>query len=77
MRGLSPSTLIRQIAKPYAELAHESLIKAWRRLHDLVTENAEFLDLARAGSEQRVAEGDPLPEARIAEARRWLDAPAR
>ncbi|MGO8961067.1 MAG: trypsin-like peptidase domain-containing protein [Streptosporangiaceae bacterium] len=59
--------------KHYAELAHESLITAWRRLHDLVTENKEFLTwLARI--QQRAADGDPLPEARIAEARRWLDA---
>ena len=57
---------------PYAELAHESLIAAWQRLNDLVAENAEFLDwLARVG--QRAAEGDPLPEERVAEARRWLD----
>ena len=59
--------------EPYAELAHESLITAWRRLRDLVAENAEFLSwLARV--QQRAADGDPLPEARIAEARRWLDA---
>ena len=59
--------------EPYAELAHESLITAWQRLNNLVTENAEFLNwLARV--EHRAAEGDPLPEARIAEARRWLEA---
>jgi WD40 repeat protein len=57
---------------PYAELAHESLITAWRRLSGLVAENAEFLNwLARV--QHRAAEEDPLPEARIAEARRWLD----
>jgi len=59
--------------RPYAELAHDSLITAWRRLRDLVTDNGEFLSwLARA--RQRAAEGDPLPEARISEARRWLAA---
>ena len=59
--------------RAYAELAHESLITAWRRLRGLVAENAEFLDwLARV--QQRAAEGDPLLDARIAEARRWLDA---
>ena len=59
--------------EPYAELAHESLITAWPRLRSLVGENAEFLTwLARV--QQRAADGDPLPEARIAEARSWLDA---
>ena len=57
--------------EPYAELAHDSLITAWRRLRDLVRDNASFLDwLARV--RQRAAEGEPLLEARIAEARRWL-----
>ena len=57
--------------KQYAELAHESLITAWQRLHDLVTENQDFLNwLARM--RPRVAEGDPLPPARIEEARVWL-----
>ena len=58
--------------EPYAELAHESLITAWQRLRDLVAENAEFLSWL-AWVQQRAADGDPLPEARIAEARRWLD----
>ena len=58
--------------RQYAELAHESLITAWRRLHDLVTENKDFLTwLARI--QQRAADADPLPEARIAEARQWLE----
>ena len=57
----------------YAELAHESLITAWRRLRGLVAENAEFLDwLARV--QRRAADRDPLLDAGIAEARRWLDA---
>jgi WD40 repeat protein len=58
--------------EPYAELAHESLITAWKRLRDLVLENAEFLEWL-AWIQQRAADADPLPEARIAEARRWLD----
>ncbi len=59
--------------EPYAELAHESLITAWERLRGLVAENAEFLTwLAKV--QQRAADGDPLPEARVAEARSWLDA---
>ena len=62
--------------EPHAELAHESLITAWRRLRRLVTENAEFLTwLARV--QQRAADGDPLPEARIAESRNWLAAKSR
>ena len=58
---------------PYAELAHESLITAWRRLHDLVADNSKFLTWF-ARIQDRAAEGDPLPEARIAEARSSLDA---
>ena len=59
--------------EPFAELAHESLITAWRRLRSLVAGNTEFLAwLARI--QQRAADSDPLPEARIAEARSWLDA---
>jgi WD40 repeat protein len=57
--------------EPYAELAHDSLITAWQRLRDLVTENIVFLDWL-TWVRQRAAEKDPLPEARIAEARRWL-----
>jgi hypothetical protein len=59
-------------AGPCAELAHEALITSWRRLRDLVRDNAEFLDWL-AGARRRAEDGDPLPEARIAEARRWLD----
>ena len=57
--------------EPYAELAHETLIVAWRRLLELVTENAEFLSWL-AWAKQRTEDGDPLSEARIAEAQRWL-----
>jgi hypothetical protein len=59
--------------EPFAELAHESLISAWQRLRSLVTENAEFL-IWLAKIQLRAADRDPLPEARIAEARSWLDA---
>ena len=59
-------------SEPYAELAHESLIIEWQRLRNLIAENTEFLNWL-AWVEQRAADGDPLPEARIAEARRWLD----
>ena len=58
--------------EPYAELVHETLITSWQRLRDLVAENAEFLGWL-AWIQQRTADGDPLSEARIAEARRWLD----
>ena len=58
--------------RPHAELVHDSLINSWGRLRDLMADNADFLTwLARV--RQRAAEGDPLPEARIAEARDWLD----
>jgi len=57
---------------PYAELANEALITSWTRLNRLVRENADFLGWL-AGIQQRAADGDLLPEARIAEARRWLD----
>ena len=58
--------------EPHAELAHETLISAWRRLRELVTENAEFLRWL-GWVQQRAADGeDLLSEARIAEARRWF-----
>ena len=57
---------------PYAELAHEALITSWRRLGRLVGDNADFLGWL-AWVQQRAAEGDPLPEVRIAEARRWVE----
>ena len=60
-----------QDSEPYAELAHETLITAWQRLRDLVKQNAEFLNWL-AWVRQRATDDDPLPEARIAEARRWL-----
>jgi WD40 repeat protein len=58
--------------EPYAELAHDSLITTWQRLRDLVADNAAFLNWL-AWVQQRATEDDPLPEARIAEARRWAD----
>ena len=63
-------------SEPYAELAHETLIAAWRRLRELVTENSEFLSWLE-WIKQRAADGDPLPEARIAEAQRWLNTQSR
>lgn|GEM_PF-1815907 len=57
---------------PYAELAHESLVEAWDRLRDLVTANAEFLAWLGRVEDREV--DDLLPDARIAEARSWLDA---
>jgi WD40 repeat protein len=56
----------------YAELAHEALITAWQHLNDIVIQNAEFLSWL-AWIQLRAADGDPLPEDRIAEARQWLD----
>jgi energy-coupling factor transporter ATP-binding protein EcfA2 len=59
--------------EPYAELAHEALITEWQRLRDLITQNKEFLNWL-AWVQRRAADKDPLPEARIAEARQWLKA---
>ena len=59
------------IGESYAELAHEALISAWQRLASLVSQNAEFLSWL-AWVQQRAADGDPLPDDRIAEARQWL-----
>jgi WD40 repeat protein len=56
--------------EPYAELAHETLITAWRRLSELVAANSEFL-VWLAWIQQRAKDNDPLPEERIPEARRW------
>jgi WD40 repeat protein len=66
MIGADPAS-----GEPYAELAHETLIEAWQRLRELVGDNGEFLRWL-GGIQRRMAEGDPLPDARIAEARRWL-----
>jgi WD40 repeat protein len=57
--------------QPHAELAHDSLITSWARLRELLRENGDFLGWL-AWARQRAEEGDPLPEARIAEARHWL-----
>jgi V8-like Glu-specific endopeptidase len=64
--GTDPAT-----GESYAELAHEALITAWQRVADLVSQNAEFLSWL-AWVQQRAADGDPLPDDRIAEARQWL-----
>ena len=56
---------------PYVELAHEALITSWERLSSLVIDNADFLEWL-AWIQQRTQD-DPLPEARIAEARRWVE----
>jgi WD40 repeat protein/V8-like Glu-specific endopeptidase len=58
---------------PYAELAHEALIQSWGRLYRIVGENADFISWL-SGIQRRAADDDPIPEDRIAEARRWLDA---
>ena len=64
--GTDPAT-----GESYAELVHEALITAWQRLASLVSQNAEFLSWL-AWVQQRAADGDPLPDDRIAEARQWL-----
>ncbi|MGH3782216.1 MAG: CU044_2847 family protein, partial [Pseudonocardiaceae bacterium] len=60
---------------PCAELAHEALISSWQRLHRLVGDNADFLGWL-AWVQQRAAENDLLPEARIAQARLWIQSRA-
>jgi hypothetical protein len=55
----------------HAELAHDSLITEWPRLRDLVAERVWFLTWL-SGMEQRFADGKPLPDADLAEARRLL-----
>ena len=54
-----------------AEIAHESLIRKWPRFAAWVDDDADFQHWL-AMLEARAADGDLLPEARIAEADRWL-----
>jgi WD40 repeat protein len=77
LRRLAAARLVVQDINPadgeaYAELAHETLITAWRRLSDLVAENSEFLAWLD-WVQQRVDDSDPLPEERIPQARHWAD----
>jgi WD40 repeat protein len=59
--------------KPYAELAHETLITGWKRLHELVADSFEFLTWL-SWLRQRAADNELLPQERIAEARHWVQA---
>ncbi|GAA0905276.1 hypothetical protein Vau01_106060 [Virgisporangium aurantiacum] len=54
-----------------AELAHEALIRGWRRFGDWVDEDAEFQRWL-ATMEERAADGDLLSDTRVEEAQRWL-----
>jgi len=54
-----------------AEIAHEALILEWPTLASWVNGDAEFQQWL-ATLEQRVADGDVLPDTRLAEADRWL-----
>jgi WD40 repeat protein len=76
LQQLADARLVNMDAGPdgawHAEFAHETLTSAWQRLHRLVKENGDFLAWLTA-VQRRAAEGDLLPEARIAEARRWLE----
>ncbi|MDF5753632.1 ATP-binding protein [Spongiactinospora sp. TRM90649] len=56
-----------------AEIAHEALIREWKRFGDWVEEDAEFQRWL-AVMEERAADGDLLSEVRIAEGKRWLEA---
>lgn len=62
--------------RPYGELAHEALITSWRRLAQLVADNAQFLGWL-ASVRRRAQDGDPLPDSRLEDARRWLEQRAR
>ena len=58
---------------PTAELAHEFLITAWPRLTELVEEEGAFVRW-RSEVEQWIGNGyGLLPDAMVAEARRWCD----
>ena len=54
-----------------AELAHEALIRSWSRFTRWVDSDAGFQRWL-VTMEDRVAENETLPEARISEAERWL-----
>ncbi|MGH3886021.1 MAG: WD40 repeat domain-containing protein [Pseudonocardiaceae bacterium] len=54
-----------------AELAHEALIRSWSRFARWVDSDAGFQRWL-VTMEDRVAENELLPEARISEAERWL-----
>src|ERR687894_2954039 len=54
-----------------AELAHEALIRSWSRFARWVDSDAGFQRWL-VTMEDRAAENELLPEARISEAERWL-----
>jgi WD40 repeat protein len=54
-----------------AQIAHEALIREWPRLAAWVDDDAEFQHWLNA-LEERAADGDLLPDTRLAEADRWL-----
>ncbi len=54
-----------------AEIAHEALIREWKRLAGWVDEDADFQQWL-AVLEERASEGDLLSATRVAEAQRWL-----
>ena len=56
---------------PYAELVHEALITAWRRMKNLVEGNVKFLNWM-TDMERRDADGDLLPSSKLPAALTWL-----
>ncbi|GHA87750.1 hypothetical protein GCM10010305_34230 [Streptomyces termitum] len=54
-----------------AEIAHEALIREWKRLAGWVDEDADFQQWL-AVVEERASEADLLSATRVAEAQRWL-----
>ena len=54
-----------------AEIAHEALIREWPTLASWVNDDADFQHWL-ASAEERAADGELLPDIRLAEADRWL-----
>ena len=54
-----------------AQIAHEALIREWPRFATWVDDDADF-QYWLAALEERVVDGDILPDKRLAEADRWL-----
>ena len=54
-----------------AEIAHEALIREWPRFASWVNDDADFQRWLTS-AEERAAEGELLPDTRLAEADRWL-----
>ena len=58
-------------AEETAEIAHEALIREWPTFASWVNDDADFQHWL-ASVEERAADGELLPDTRLAEADRWL-----